>query len=85
MDPNGEVVLANRQVLEYFGAPLDEMKGWANGSTIHPDDRSGALAAWQRSVETAEPFEFEGRHRRADGVYRWFHMRGFLCGILTGT
>jgi PAS domain S-box-containing protein len=77
MDPNGEVVLANRQVLEYFGAPLDEMKGWANGSTIHPDDRSGALAAWQRSVETAEPFEFEGRHRRADGVYRWFHMRGF--------
>jgi len=77
MNPNGEAVLANRQVLEYFGATLDEVKGWESGSTIHPDDRSEALAAWQRSVETGEPFDFEGRHRRADGVYRWFHMRGF--------
>ena len=77
MNPNGEPVLANRQVLEYFGATLDEMKGWENGSTIHPDDRLDALAAWQRSVETCEPYDFEGRHRRADGVYRWFHMRGF--------
>jgi PAS domain S-box-containing protein len=77
MNPNGEAVLANRQVLEYFGATLDEVKGLENGSTIHPDDRSEALAAWQRSVETGEPFDFEGRHRRADGVYRWFHMRGF--------
>jgi PAS domain S-box-containing protein len=77
MNPNGEAVLANRQVLEYFGATLDEVKGWENGSTIHPDDRPGAIAAWQRSVETGESFGFEGRHRRADGVYRWFQMRGF--------
>jgi PAS domain S-box-containing protein len=42
----------------------------------------GAIAAWQRSVETGESFGFEGRHRRADGVYRWFQMRGLsLAGF----
>lgn len=76
MNANGEPLLANRQVLEYFGATLDEMKGWENGSTIHPDDRSDVLVAWQRSVETGEPYDFEGRLRRANGVYCWFHMRG---------
>ena len=35
------------------------------------------IAAWREAVETGHPYDVEGRHRRADGVYRWFHMRGF--------
>jgi len=47
------------------------------GDNFHPDDGAGVLAAWRRSVETGLPCDVECRRRRADGVYRWFHMRGF--------
>jgi GAF domain-containing protein len=35
------------------------------------------LSRWRRSVETGVPYDHEARLRRADGVYRWFHTRGF--------
>jgi PAS domain S-box-containing protein len=76
LNPDGEPQFANRQVSEYFDATLDEMKGWESACTVHSDDRLGVLAAWQRSVSSGEPYDYEARHRRSDGVYRWFHMRG---------
>src|SRR5262249_38713721 len=36
--PNGEVEAVNRQILEYSGRSLEEIKGWATIGTIHPDD-----------------------------------------------
>jgi len=30
-----------------------------------------------RALATGETYEVESRHRRFDGVYRWFHVRGF--------
>ncbi len=77
MTPEGELAFANRQLLEYSGATFEELKAAPSGSAIHPDDRAGALGAWRQSIETGRPYDFEGRRRRADGVYRWFHMRGF--------
>jgi PAS domain S-box-containing protein len=77
MTPAGELAFVNRQVVDYFGAPLEELRSWPTGDTFHADDREGVRAAWQRSVATGEPFDFEGRRRRADGVHRWFHVRGF--------
>src|SRR5712672_2857355 len=75
--PTGDLEFANRRYLEYFGATLEQLKGWAWGDNFHPDDGAGVLAAWRRSVETGLPCDIECRRRRADGVYRWFHMRGF--------
>jgi PAS domain S-box-containing protein len=77
MTPAGEVELVNRQVLEYFGATLEELKGRAISHSFHPDDRPDVLARWRESVETGHSYDFEARLRRADGVYRWFHTRGF--------
>lgn len=77
MTPDGDVELANRQVLEYFGATLEELRARPRASTIHPDDRPDVLAAWRESLENGQPYEVAGRQRRADGVYRWFHMRAF--------
>jgi PAS domain S-box-containing protein len=77
MTPEGELEYANRNVLEYFGASLAEMKSWEPGSTFHPGDRTDAMAEWKKSVETSRPYYFEGRHRAADGLYHWFHMHGF--------
>ena len=77
MTPAGEVEIVNRHFLEYFGATLEDLKGWAIADTVHPDDLPEVIAAWKAAVETGHPFNVEGRHRRADGVYRWFLMRGF--------
>ncbi len=83
-NPDGRLEYANKQVLEYFGATLKELRDNPSQSTFHPDDRPGALAARKRSLESGEPFDFEGRHRDAGGIYRWFHMRGLALRDATG-
>jgi PAS domain-containing protein len=36
--PDGEVEFVNRQGLEFFGQPLQELKHWGSNGAIHPDD-----------------------------------------------
>ncbi|MBV9609258.1 MAG: PAS domain S-box protein, partial [Acidobacteria bacterium] len=72
----GEVEFVNQQVLDYFGMNLEELKGWATSGAVHRDDLHQALAWWTHSVETGDPYQFEERLRRADGVYRWFLAHG---------
>jgi PAS domain S-box-containing protein len=80
MTPEGELELVNRQVQEYFGATLEEMKQWEIGDVVHPDDLSDVTAAWIDAIQTGRQYDVEGRHRRADGVYRWFQIRALpLC------
>src|SRR5258708_17285777 len=71
----GEVELLNRQVLEYFGKTAEELKNWATSDAIHPDDLPRMIDAYKRSIETGQPRDVETRSRRADGMYRWFHLR----------
>jgi len=74
--PEGDLEFVNKPGLDYFGRTLEEMKGWATSDAIHPDDLQNAIATWRRSVETGQPYDFDERLRRADGVYRWFHVSG---------
>ncbi len=76
MSAAGEVELLNRQILEYFGKTTEELKNWATSDAVHPDDLPRLLDAWKHSVETGQPYAYELRQRRADGVYRWFQARG---------
>ncbi len=76
MTPTGEVEMVNRHVLDYFGATLADLQGWATGEAVHPDDLPAVVAAWRRAVATGEPYETEHRLRRADGAYLWFYARG---------
>ena len=76
MTAEGEVELVNRQVLEYFGKTLEDLKGWTVSDAVHPNDLPQAIAAWRHSVETGDPYDVDHRLRRADGGYRWFHSRG---------
>src|SRR5579863_1232983 len=76
MTADGEVELVNRQALEYFGKTLEDLKGWVASDLVHPTDLPRVIAAWRRSVETGDPYDIDYRLRRADGVYRWFHLRG---------
>jgi len=76
LTPDGALEFVNRQVLDYFGKTLEELKAWATTDAVHPDDRPGVIAVWTRSVKTGQPYDIELRQRRADGVYRWFHVQG---------
>ena len=73
---DGKVELLNHRVLEYFGRTFEELKNWATSDAVHPADLPGFVAAFNRSVETGTPFDFEPRLRRSDGTYRWFQSRG---------
>jgi PAS domain S-box-containing protein len=77
MTPDGELEHGNRQMLEYFGKTLKELKSRALGHSFHPDDRTEVLRRWRASVEGGCPYDFEARLRRSDGAYCWFHTRGF--------
>ena len=74
--PDGAVESCNRAVLEYFGATLEEIQGWASSKLVHPDDIPDVIAAQKRARETGERLLNEHRLLRADGVYRWFQIHG---------
>ncbi|MBC8134274.1 MAG: PAS domain S-box protein, partial [Fibrella sp.] len=48
--------------------------GWADA--VHSEDAQPTIDAWDESVRTRTPFEFEHRVRRYDGVWRLFSIRG---------
>ena len=76
MGAMGEVEFLNRQTLEYFGKTNEELKKWALTDAIHPDDLPRIIEARVKSIEEGRIYEVEHRCRRADGVYRWFQVRG---------
>ena len=74
--PSGEVEALNKPTLEYFGRTFDELKGWKSADIVHPDDLQRTIAAQIEAHQTGSAYNVESRHRRADGVYRWFNVLG---------
>jgi PAS domain S-box-containing protein len=72
----GEIEFLNRQTLEYFGRTEDELKNWALIDAVHPDDLPRVIQVRKKSIETGQIYNVEHRCRRANGVYRWFQVRG---------
>jgi PAS domain S-box-containing protein len=77
MTPTGELEGVNQSVLDYFGKTHEDLKSWATIDAVHADDLPHVVSVWKQALETGQSYEIESRHRRADGVYRWFHVRGF--------
>ncbi|MBS1795508.1 MAG: PAS domain-containing protein [Acidobacteria bacterium] len=76
--PTGEVETVNRQLLEYFGQTLEELRSWgSNNGTIHPEDISRVIETFTGAIASGRPYEIIQRFRRFDGVYRWFQNNGF--------
>lgn len=74
--PAGEVEGLNRPTLAYFGKTFDELKEWKASDVLHPDDLDGTIAAQRAAHEAGEAYNVQSRHRRFDGVYRWFNVLG---------
>jgi two-component system sensor histidine kinase/response regulator len=71
----GNVDYFNQPWMEFTGLSFDQIKGWGWLQFIHPDDVEENVRRWQHSIDTGEPFQWEHRFRRADGVYRWHLSR----------
>src|SRR6185295_13160903 len=85
MAAGGEVEYLNRQTLEYFGKTPEELKDWSLVGAVHPDDLPRVIEVRTKSIETGQVYEVEHRCRRADGVYRWFQVRGLPVRNVEGT
>jgi PAS domain S-box-containing protein len=76
LTPAGEVALVNPQLVEYCGRTLEELKLWGTSDTIHAEDLPRVVQVFARSIASGNPYDFEARLRRFDGIYRWFQVRG---------
>jgi PAS domain S-box-containing protein len=76
MTAEGAVETANRPILDYCGKTVEELGDWTLNGVVHEADIAGAISVWRHSIDTGTPYDVEHRIRRADGVYRWFHVRG---------
>ncbi len=73
--PEGCVELINKRWCEYTGLSIDEAKGQAWKSVVHPDDLPALLQGWRSMVASGKPGELEVRMRHCDGDYRWLLFR----------
>jgi len=74
--PDGLNVYFNQRWVDYTGLSLEESYGRGWNTPFHPDDKQPAWRAWNHAVETGDTYNIECRLRRADGIYRWFLIRG---------
>jgi len=70
--PDGTVEFINAACRAYTG---QETTDAGRLSEVHPDDRGRIREARTRGLAAGEPYAFEMRLRRADGVYRWHIAR----------
>ena len=73
----GEVEFVNRQIVEYTGRPLEELKQWGTNDTVHPEDLPHVIQVFTQSIGSGRPYSIEQRLRGSDGAYRWFQNNGF--------
>src|SRR5262249_1540437 len=62
--------------LEFFGRTREELLDWALSDAVHPDDLPRVIEGRKRSLESGTIHNSVHRCRRADGMYRWFQLRG---------
>jgi PAS domain S-box-containing protein len=74
--PDGTLDYLNRRGIEYFGTALNPLRGlFLGGGATHPQDDARTLAAWNHSMHSGDPLDFETRLRRFDGAFRWHLSR----------
>lgn len=69
--PDGSLDYVNQRVTEFFGRSFEAMIGEGWQDRVHPDDLSGCIATWTRSLQTGEPYEADFRLLHRSGSYRW--------------
>ncbi|MGO9952999.1 MAG: PAS domain-containing protein [Dissulfurispiraceae bacterium] len=73
---DGSNIFFNQQWVEYTGLTLEESYGHGWNIPFHPDDKQRAWDAWQNATKHGATYSLEVRLQRADGIYRWWLVRG---------
>jgi two-component system, chemotaxis family, CheB/CheR fusion protein len=73
--PDGRCDYVNRPWVEFTGVADTQQVDFGWLDQVHPDDRSGLMAAWKKSAAAQEPFQTKFRVRHHNGDYHWFDMR----------
>ena len=76
LTPAGEVDVVNDELVEYCGQALEAMKRWGTNGTVHTDDIPRVGQVFTQAIASGNPYDFEARIRRFDGVYHWCQVRG---------
>lgn len=71
----GKIDYCNPIWTTYLGISRSRLLATGWKGSVHPDDVAENMRRWQYSLESGEPFEYEHRLKRHDGVYRWHLMR----------
>jgi PAS domain S-box-containing protein len=74
--PDGSAEFFNQRWLDYTGLSAKQALGSGWEVAIHPDDLPRILDTFREALNSAKPYEVEGRFRRIDGEFRWFLFRG---------
>jgi PAS domain S-box-containing protein len=82
--PSGDADIVTNRMLEYFGKTLEELKRWDTNDTVHLEDLPRVIQLVTQALASGDPYEYEVRLRRFDGVYRWFQVRGLPLRDTTG-
>jgi PAS domain S-box-containing protein len=74
-DPAGEPTQFNQRLLDYSGMRLEDFQhgGWE--AFLHPADFPETAKAFYQAIQSGTSYEVVHRLRRADGEYRWHHVR----------
>ena len=75
LNPAGQIDLANRPLLDFFGMTVEELNSWGTNGAVHPEDLERVIAELTQAITTGAEFHSEIRYRRADGLYRWSQTR----------
>ncbi len=73
---DGWNIYFSQQWMDYTGLTLEQSLGHGWNKPFHPDDQQRAWDAWQQATAICGTYSIESRLRRADGVYRWWLVRG---------
>jgi PAS domain S-box-containing protein len=73
--PSGELTYGNSYWREYYGIEQMGAPRQLIAAIIHPDDAATVEQVVTSRLAAGQAFEFEARHRRQDGQYRWFITR----------
>jgi PAS domain S-box-containing protein len=74
--PDGEPIQLNQRTLDYSGMQFEDYLhgGWE--ALVHPDDFPETASAFYHAIQTGTSYQTVHRLRRADGEFRWYHVRG---------
>src|ERR1700716_2276259 len=65
----------NKRAIDYLDTTHEGFREGAM-AVVHPDDRELLEGEWRRCNTSGQGMDLVHRIRRADGVYRWVHVRG---------